>query len=51
MNFRSYETFTPNDVYENFVNADIETAAAESIPTKYTVLWVIIVVKKKRDDV
>ena len=27
------ETHTPNDEYENFVNADVE-AAAEYIPTK-----------------
>ena len=46
------ETLTPNDEYENYVNAHIE-AAAESIPTKprakQRVPWVTLAVKKKRD--
>ena len=44
------ETLTPNDEYENFVNAHIE-ATAECIPTKDKakprVPWEILVVRKK----
>ena len=45
------ETPTPNDEYENFVNAHIETAA-ECIPTKQrtkpSVPWEFLEVRKKR---
>ena len=45
------ETPTPNDEYENFVNAHVE-AAAECIPTKQKaksrVPWKTLVVRKKR---
>ena len=48
------ETHTPNDEYENFVNAHLE-AAAEYIPTKQRaksiVPWEILVVRKKRAEV
>ena len=48
------ETHTPNDEYENFVNANIE-AAAECIPTKQRakprVPWETLAVRKKRADV
>ena len=48
------ETPTPNDEYENFVNAQLE-AAAECIPTKQRaksrIPWGILVVRKKRADV
>ena len=48
------ETLTPNDKYENFINAHME-AAAECIPTKlrakHWVLWETLAVKKKRDNV
>ena len=48
------ETLTPNDKYENFVNAHIEVEA-ECIPTKlrakHWVPWETLAVKKKRDDV
>ena len=48
------ETLTPNDEYENFVNAHME-AAAKSIPTKlrakHRVPWETLVVKKKRNNV
>ena len=47
------DTLTPNDEYENFVNAHIE-AAAEVIPTKlrakHRVPWKTLPVKK-RDNV
>ena len=47
------ETHTPNDVYENFVNAHLEVAA-ECIPTKQRakprVPWETIAVRKKRAD-
>ena len=45
-----YETPTPNDKYENFVNTHIE-AAAECIPTKlrakYRVPWETLAVRQK----
>ena len=45
---------TPNDGYENFVNADME-AAAECIPTKLTAKhrapWETFAIEKKRDEV
>ena len=48
------ETPPPNDEYENFVNADMETVA-EYIPTelraKHRVPWETIKVKKKCDNV
>ena len=48
------EEGTPNDEYENFVNAHLE-AAAESIPTqpriKYRVPWETLEVKEKRAHV
>ena len=48
------ETPTPNDEYENFVNAHLE-AAAECIPTiqraKPRVPWETLAVRKKRADV
>ncbi len=48
------ETHTPNDEYENFVNANLE-AAAKSIPnkqrTKHTVPWETLAVREKRADV
>ena len=48
------ETFTPNEEYENFVNAHFE-ALAEFIPTKqrwkYRVPWKTFAVKEKRADV
>ena len=48
------EFLTPNDEYENFVNARME-AAAECIPTKLRakdiVSWETLVVKKKRENV
>ena len=48
------EKGTPNDEYENFVDAHIE-AAAKCIPTKprtkYRVPWEILVVREKRAHV
>ena len=48
------ETHTPNDEYENFVNAHLE-AAAKCIPTKLRtksrVPWETLVVREKRADV
>ena len=48
------ETRTPNDEYENFVNAHPE-AAAKYIPTKHRtksrVLWKTLAVREKRADV
>ena len=48
------ETHTPNDEYENFVNAHLE-AAAECISTKQRakprVLWETLVIRKKCTDV
>ena len=48
------EKVTPNDEYENFVNAHLE-AAANCIPTKpktkYRVPWETLVVREKRADV
>ena len=48
------ETLTPNDEYENFINAHLETAA-ECIPTKQRakprVPWETLAVRKKRADV
>ena len=48
------ETHTPNDEYENFVNAHLEVIA-ECIPTKQRtkprVPWEILAVRKKRADV
>ena len=48
------KTHTPNEEYENFVNAQLE-AAAEFIPTKqrtkYRVPWETLAVKEKRADV
>ena len=48
------ETHTPNDEYENFVNAQLE-AAAECIPTKQRakprVPWETLAVRTKRADV
>ena len=48
------EKGTPNDEYENFVNAHLE-AAANCIPakpkTKYRVPWETLAVRKKRADV
>ena len=48
------ETLTPNDEYENFVNAHIE-ATAEYIPTKQRakprVPWETLAVRKKRVDI
>ena len=50
------ETYTPNDEYENFINAHLEAAAtAECIPTKqrakHRVRWETLAVRKKRADV
>ena len=48
------ETHTPNDKYENFVNAHLE-AAAKYIPTKHRtksrVLWEALAVREKYADV
>ena len=48
------EKDTPNDEYENFVNAHLE-AAANCIPTKprtkYRVTWETSAVREKRADV
>ena len=48
------ETSTPNDKYENFVNAHLE-AATECIPTKQRpklrVSWETLAVRKKDADV
>ena len=48
------EKGTPNDKYENFVNAHLETAA-KCIPTKprtkYRVPWEAVAVREKRADV
>ena len=44
------EKSTPNDEYENFVNAHLE-AAAKCIPTKYRVPWETLVVREKRAHV
>ena len=48
------EKGTPNDEYENFVNAHLE-AAANCIPTKprtkYRVPWQTLAVREKRADV
>ena len=48
------ETHTPNDEYENFVNAHLESAA-EHIPTKqrtkFRVPWETLAVRKKHADV
>ena len=48
------ETHTPNDEYENFVNAHLE-AAAECIPTKQRtkprVPWEALAIREKRADV
>ena len=48
------ETHTPNDEYENFVNAHLE-AAAKYIPTKHrtksSVPWETLAVREKRADV
>ena len=48
------ETPTPNDEYENFVNAHLK-AAAKCIPTKQRakprVLWETLAVRKKCADV
>ena len=47
------ETPTPNDKYENFINAHMEVAV-DYIPTKlkakHRVLWEIVDVKKKCDN-
>ena len=47
------ETYTPNDEYENFVNAHIE-ATVEYLPTKLgakpRVPWETLAVRKKRAD-
>ena len=40
------ETITPNDEYDNFVNAHME-ATAECILTKHRVPWETLAVKKK----
>ena len=48
------EKGTPNDKYENFVNAHLE-AAAECIPTKsrtkYRIPWETVAVREKREHV
>ena len=48
------ETLTLNDKYKNFVNAYIEAAAAECIPTKlrakYSSLWDISSQEKVTDE-
>ena len=44
------KTPTPNDKYENFVNAHLE-AAAEYIPTKQRAPWKTLAVRKKHADV
>ena len=48
------KTHTPNDEYENFVNAHLE-AAAKYIPTKHRTKsrypWEILAVREKRADV
>ena len=48
------ETHTPNEEYENFVNAHLE-AVAEFIPTKkrrkYRVPWETLAVREKHADV
>ena len=48
------EKGTPNDEYENFVNAHFE-AAAKCIPkkprTKYRVPWEMLAVREKREHV
>ena len=48
------ETRTPNDEYENFINAHLE-AAAKYIPTKHRIKsrvpWETIAVREKRADV
>ena len=50
---KKIETHTPNDEYENFINAHLE--AAECIPTKQRtkprVPWEILAVREKRADV
>ena len=48
------EKGTPNDEYENFVNAHIETAAKSILTkprTKYRVPWETLAVREKRADV
>ena len=45
------ETHTPNDEYENFVNAQLEAAAAECIPAEPRVPWETLAVKKKHANV
>ena len=48
------EKRTPNDEYENFINAHIEAAAkciATKLKTKYRVPWETFVVREKRADV
>ena len=53
MHYRRREKHTPNDEYENFVNAHLE-AVAECIPTKQRakprVPWETLAVRKKRAD-
>ena len=48
------EAFTPNDEYENLVNAHMEIAA-ECIPAKlrpkHRVPWETLAVRKKRDNI
>ena len=44
------ETHAPNDEYENFINAHLETAM-EYIPTKQRIPWETLVVRKKWADV
>ena len=48
------ETRTPNDEYENFINAHLE-AAAKYIPTKHRTIsrvpWETLAVREKRADV
>ena len=54
MHYRRRQTHTPNDEYENFVNAHRE-AAAKYIPTKHRiksrVLCETLAVREKRADV
>ena len=51
---KKIEKGTPNDEYENFVNAHLEKAA-KYIPTKpknkFRILWETLVVREKRADV
>ena len=54
MHYRRRQTHTPNDEYENFVNAHLE-AATKYVPTKHRtksrVPWDALTLREKREDV